>query len=71
MNRDKEILDRLSDNDLHVHVIDRDETYPFMYNPYNTHFIMQGEAIVCVGNLSIVESFALRQPKKKPQVNEA
>lgn len=65
MNNLTKILDKLSANNMHVHVLDHTAGYkgfniPIAHLANSTHFIMQGSEIVHVGNIKTIESFALR-----------
>lgn len=59
------VLQKLEDVNMHVHIIDHQKGYSGMNLPLahlvmSTHFIMQGENIVHLGNLKTIESFALQ-----------
>ena len=64
----KKVLEKLEENDMHVHETDHSDginEYKGMGTPIahlvnSTHFIMKGADIVHVGNLTTIESFALR-----------
>ena len=57
----KEVLDKLTKNDMHVHEIDLDDTYPFYYTPhFDTHFILKDADVVFVGNITSLESWVLQ-----------
>lgn len=68
MENIKEVLKKLEESDMHVHEIDHSRGFkgyegmniPFARLANSTHFIMKGADIVHVGNLTTVESFALR-----------
>jgi hypothetical protein len=66
MENIKEVLEKLSDNDMHVHDIEDDATLPIHTGIYDTHYIMKGDKIVHVGNLRTIESFALSLNKTTP-----
>ena len=64
----KEVLKKLEENDMHVHETDHSDGFngykgmgvPICFAVNSTHFIMKGADVVHVGNLTTVESFALR-----------
>jgi hypothetical protein len=68
MENIKEVLKKLEENDMHVHETDHSDGIngykgmgvPIAHAINSTHFIMKGAEIVYVGNLTTVESFALR-----------
>ena len=66
MEHIKEVLKNLSDNDMHVHELVMGESIPAVVTVIDTHYIMQGADIVHVGNLTTIESFALRLTQQPP-----
>lgn len=59
MNKDSQVLKALTDNNMHVHLIEENEKLPFHVTNLDTHYIMKGSNIVFHGNLQMVESFVL------------
>lgn len=60
----KNVLDKLTENGMHVHEIDHSEGYedfnlPLAWIVSSTHFVMKGADIVHVGNVESIERFAL------------
>ena len=60
MKNIKEVLENLEKADMHVHEIEGDRPLPVHVTAIDTHYIMKGAEIVHVGNLTTIESFALR-----------
>ena len=58
MKEIKKVLRALETADMHVHELEVDSKIP--HHIYDTHYIMKGNDIVHVGNLTTIESFALR-----------
>ena len=56
----RQVLENLEQADMHVHEWVRDAPIPHHKTVLDTHYIMQGDAIVHVGNLTTIESFAMR-----------
>ena len=62
MKNPKEVLQKLEDADMHVHVIDHDQHdhgYPLAWLIANSHLVMHLDKIVHVGDPNTIERFAL------------
>ena len=62
----KDLLQKLEDLDMHVHVIDHSAGYegfkqPIAHLVMSSHFIMQGAEVVHIGKLSTIKGFVDRQ----------
>jgi len=64
MKHIEEVLQKLEDANMHVHVIDHEAGYsgfkqPIAHLVNATHFVMHGGDVVHVGNLTTIRYFAL------------
>lgn len=69
MKNIKEVLQKLEQNNMHVHEIDREIALPVYATVIDTHFIMHGAEIVHVGNLVTIESYVLQLNIHRPSLS--
>jgi len=60
MTQDQKVINNLEKMDMHVKSLGNDNIGKHLV-PTDTHYVMQGAAIVHVGNLKTVAHFALQQ----------